>query len=209
VARKINALHAIVKDWECLVVHLESISERKGEEGNTAKGLLKKIKDFKSVIAIHFLYYYLTVFKRLSLVFQRQDLILSQITVHAKKAINSMEQLKDTKGSMEEKSVSATTLSGVFSGIQLSGVSDKNFTSDKENLLTSGITFLEDRFLTNEDIQSAIGVFDTYSWPSGKLLENYGHSEIKVLATHFSKHLEIEEDNIDDVLSEYSAKVFH
>jgi hypothetical protein len=61
--------------------------------------------------------------------------------------------------------------------------------------------------LTN-DIRHATGVFATYSWPSGKLLENCGDSEIKVFATHFSKHLEIEEDNTDDVLSEwYEFKV--
>lgn len=166
------------------------------------------MKDFKFVITVHFLYDYLIVFKRLSLVFQRQDLILSQITMHVKKAVNSLEQLKDTNGPMEEKFVSGITIKGVYCGIQLSGVGNTHFINEKENLLTSGIKFLKDRFLKNEDIQSATGVFDTFTWPSGIMLENYGDSEIKALATHFSKHLNIAEDSIDDLLSEwYEFKV--
>lgn len=38
VASKLNALHAIVKDWECLVVHLESISEKKAKMEALLKG---------------------------------------------------------------------------------------------------------------------------------------------------------------------------
>lgn len=166
------------------------------------------MKDFKFVITVHFLYDYLIVFKRLSLVFQRQDLILSQITMHVKKAVNSLEQPKDTNSPMEEKFVSGITIKGVYCGIQLSGVRNTHFINEKENLLTSGIKFLKDRFLKNEDIQSATGVFDTFTWPSGIMLENYGDSEIKALATHFSKHLNIAEDSIDDLLSEwYEFKV--
>ena len=55
-------------------------------------------------------------------------------------------------------------------------------------MILYAIKCIEERFLMHEDIEIT-SVFDTFSWPKGSQLENYGNKEIKVLAEYFEKQL--------------------
>jgi hypothetical protein len=77
------ALSALVKDWKCVTVHLESAN-------------------FKFVYMIHFLLDYLVVVKNLSQLFQGEQLFLSTVVLHAKNTVALVESLKLSPGQYEE-----------------------------------------------------------------------------------------------------------
>jgi hypothetical protein len=61
-------LTALVLDWKSVTVHLKSIvATEKSNITPVAKGLLKKLKDFKLVYMIHFVVDYLCILKNLSI----------------------------------------------------------------------------------------------------------------------------------------------
>ncbi|XP_073537153.1 zinc finger protein 862-like [Phyllobates terribilis] len=74
VASKVGALSALVKDWKCVTIHLESVAAEKDSASAAAHGLLRKLTDFKFVHMLHFLLDYLEILKNLSLIFQREEL---------------------------------------------------------------------------------------------------------------------------------------
>lgn len=217
VSSKVGALTALVKDWKCIAFHLEDIANKKDDEAATARGLLKKLKSFRFVITTHFLKDFLEVFSTLSLIFQKKDLLLSLVTCHVRRCLDSLETLKQGRGKMEDLVVSNTSLKGVFQEMQLQGLGEsaqKLFSSDKEQMIETGIQFLNARFPTATDnLAHATSVFDTFSWPStGNGLEQFGNKEVETLCSHFKNILgnDVDNENImNEVMGEwYEFKVF-
>jgi uncharacterized membrane protein YukC len=80
VASNVSALTALVTDWKSVIVHPESIvATEKFNITSVAKGLLKKLKDFKFVYMIHFLVDYLCILNSLSLLFKKQAILISTV----------------------------------------------------------------------------------------------------------------------------------
>jgi hypothetical protein len=53
-------------------------------------------------------------------------------------------------------------------------------------MVRDGAKYLCARFFDNEDgIEVCTKVFDTFTWPTGMELQNFGVEEIKSLAQHF------------------------
>lgn len=158
---------------------------------------------------MHFLCDYLTIFKHFSLIFQKSDFSLSQSKVHVQRALHSLESLKSTQAENEKKFLNDVSLSGMYQNVQLSDISDKKFLNDKNNLIEAGIKYVKERFIENEtDVITATSIFDTFNWPEGKQLHNFGENEIKLLSQHFASCLAIEEDDINHIVEEwYEFKV--
>lgn len=148
------------------------------------------MKSFRFVSFIHFLLDFLNVFKRVSLFFQREDLLLSLVRITIDKALSELERLKTTPGPMENLFVNSTSLNGIFQEIQLEGIQNSLLLIDKGKLLNAGIKYLQQRFSEDHDrLAAATSVFDTFSWPSGEDLMSFGEKEIEVLGRHFSAQL--------------------
>jgi hypothetical protein len=96
------ALSALVKDWKCVTVHLESVVAEEGNASFVAKNLIRKLTNFKFVYMIYFLLDYLVIFKNLSQLFQGEQLFLSTVVLHAKNTVASVESLKLSPGQYEE-----------------------------------------------------------------------------------------------------------
>lgn len=209
VTSKVGTIKAIIRDCKPVIVHLESSTQAKGADGNKSKDILKKLKDFRFLKTLHFLCDYLTIFKELSLVFQKSNFLLSQTKVHVEKALKNLENLKSTPANYEENFLNEVSLSGIFQDIKLSDISDKKFCIDKTNLIEAGKAFLKARFIENEnEIVAATGIFDTFSWPEGKQMQDFGDSEIELLSRHFSSCLDINENDVSKTVDEwYEFKV--
>jgi hypothetical protein len=107
-------------DWKILIVHLESIvATEKGNITAVAKGLLKKLKGFKFVYMIHFIVDYLCILKRLSLLFQKQDILISTVQLHVENTVAALTSLKKVPGLHKQKFLSNTSLDGKYQGIML------------------------------------------------------------------------------------------
>lgn len=199
VASKVNSLTALVRNYTSVVLHLEELSNSSGEESATAKGLLKDLKTYRFVIFVHFLLDFLKIFNSLSLLFQKSNQFLPSINMHVQKALLKLEELKNKCGDMENSVVSNTTLNGKFKEIQLTNIGNRDFETDKKNILDEGIKFLKKRFLNNStSIIEAISVFDTFQWPDGKELFKYGDNKIETLGLHFKKFLNMEEKSEEE-----------
>ncbi|XP_073524940.1 zinc finger protein 862-like [Phyllobates terribilis] len=214
VASKVGALSALVKDWKCVTIHLESVAAEKDSASAAAHGLLRKLTDFKFVHMLHFLLDYLEILKNLSLIFQREELFLSTIELHVKSTISTINSLRDAPKQHEARFVSGTSLQGLFQNVQLHGLSNTvaaSIQQEKANLINHAVKYLTVRFLSDINIERSTAVFDTFAWPAGTTLQDYGVVEITALAHHFCKQLsppESDDQCIHSLLNEwYEFKV--
>ncbi|XP_073532536.1 zinc finger protein 862-like [Phyllobates terribilis] len=214
VASKVGALSALVKDWKCVTIHLESVAAEKDSASAAAHGLLRKLTDFKFVHMLHFLLDYLEILKNLSLIFQREELFLSTIELHVKSTISTINSLRDAPKQHEARFVSGTSLQGLFQNVQLHGLSNTvaaSIQQEKANLINHAVKYLTVRFLSDINIERSTAVFDTFAWPAGTTLQDYGVVEITALAHHFRKRLsppESDDQCIHSLLNEwYEFKV--
>lgn len=192
VASKVGCVSALVTDWKCVIVHLENVIASKDKAAPVAKGLLRKITDYKFVHMLHFFLDFLEIMKNLSLLFQREQLFLSTIELHVKCTVTSLELLKITPGPNEDKFLTNTSINGVFQEIQLKGAGPAASSADdldKEKLISHSVRYLKERFLVQGTIEKCTTIFDTFAWPTGTDLENYGIGEISMLAEHFREQL--------------------
>ncbi|MEE6467962.1 hypothetical protein FKM82_008120 [Ascaphus truei] len=201
VASKIGALKSLVADWKSCVVHMESIVQSGNTvESNQCKGFLKMLQKFRFLVTVHFLLDFLPIFKKLSLFFQRESLLLSNVKLHVEQALFSLEKLGHTVGEVEKTFLDNTSMSGKFQEVELSDLPQGKleYEQDRNALIKAGIKCLNERFLDNRcEVYSACSIFDTVSWPSGSDLIHYGDSEMKLLTSHF--HHLISEDPLANV----------
>ncbi|MEE6461243.1 hypothetical protein FKM82_001239 [Ascaphus truei] len=211
VASKVEALTALVQDWKCIVFHLEELGNGKEDGAATARSLVKKLKCFRFRSTVPFLLDFLNIFKELSLIFQKKDL-LSLVDLHVNKALSSLERMIEQQGLMDADLISKTTLTEVFQETPLTNLERKAFGYDRKDLIENGIKYLKEKFTSTwSDITLATSVFDTCTWPSGKMLEEFGENELKELALHFKKQMAIEEreDQFNKLMDEwYEFKVW-
>jgi hypothetical protein len=108
-ASKVGALTALVMDWKSVIVHLGNIvATEKGNITAVAKGLLKKMKDFKFLYMIYFIVDYLCILKSLSLLFQKQDILISTVELHVENAVAALTSFKKVPSLHDEKCLSNT-----------------------------------------------------------------------------------------------------
>jgi hypothetical protein len=190
VASIVGALSALVKDWKCVTVHLESLAAEKDSASAVAKGLLQKLIDFKFIHMLHFLLYYLGILKNLSLLYQREQLFVSTIKLHVKNTVTLLESLKCNPCQNEGRFFTNTTVQGIYQDVHLHGLNNtarSSIESEKENMIMHGVKCLEERFWNQGVIERSTTIFDTFVWPTGSAPEDYGVNEVVALAEHFKK----------------------
>jgi hypothetical protein len=80
VEHKLQAVSKMLKNWPIIVSHLSNYSEdktNKGEDRAKAKGILKKLCQYKLVFYLYFTKDILSEVSRISLLFQREDITVS------------------------------------------------------------------------------------------------------------------------------------
>jgi hypothetical protein len=149
VASIVGTLSALVKDWKCVTVHLESLAAGKDRAAAEAKGLLRNLTDFKFMHMLHFLLDYLGILKNLSLLFHREQLFVSTIKLRVKKTVTLLESLKCNPGQNEGRFITNTSPHGIYQDVHLHGLNDtdrSSVESEKVNMIVHGVKYLENDF---------------------------------------------------------------
>ena len=191
VASKEQALQAFLQSWQVMVFHLQD-SSNEGSDAPKAKGLLKTICDFKFLKYCHFLYDFLTVLRPVSVMFQRESLMLSEIKPSVNRAISLLSKLEHSPGEMESHFLSEMSSTDVFKEVQLERVEtgEISYHKDRKIVLSGGKTSLKERFKTlDTTVAQNISIFDTMRWPEGKKLSDFGDTELEQLVEHFKVQL--------------------
>jgi hypothetical protein len=171
----------------CVTIHLESI--RKGEDSASIldKSSLRKFSDYRFVHVLHFLLHCLGIVRNFSLLFHREKLFLNTVELHVKNTMT-------LHGSGHvDRFVTKTSKEGIYEGVELcclNSTARSSIQAEKENLIHHVVMYLEGQVFNKKDVEWFITVFDTFAWPAGSTLENYGVCKITV-TYYFQKQLSL------------------
>lgn len=208
VASKVGTIKAVIHDWRSLVKHLENVSCGKESDSNKAKGILKTLKKYRFLRTLHFLHDFLLPLKKLSLILQKPDLLMNQVQIHVRKTTASLEELKNNPGPMENEFINGTSVTGMYSEIQLGEIENgqNKFECDRKEIIEKGMADINGRFLSTatDDVLTCMSIFDTFTWPETSL-ESFGKKEVTVLVSHYKDLLQHKgkEDIVQKALDEW------
>uniref|UniRef100_A0A8C4MR40 Zinc finger protein 862 n=1 Tax=Equus asinus asinus TaxID=83772 RepID=A0A8C4MR40_EQUAS len=191
VASKRRTLNALIVSWPALARHLHSVAEAGGQIGHRAKGMLKLMKSFHFVKFCHFLLDFLSIYRPLSEVCQKEIVLITEVNSTLGRAYVALETLRHQAGPKEEE-FNASFKDGRLHGIFLDRMemAEQRFQADRERMILTGIEYLQQRFDTDRPPQlKNMEVFDTMAWPSGIELASFGNDDILALARYFELSL--------------------
>ncbi|XP_057405603.1 zinc finger protein 862 isoform X2 [Balaenoptera acutorostrata] len=191
VASKRRTLNALIVSWPALARHLQSVAEAGGQIGHRAKGMLKLMKGFHFVKFCHFLLDFLSIYRPLSEVCQKEIVLITEVNSTLGRAYVALETLRHQAGPKEEE-FNAGFRDGRLHGIFLDRVevAEQRFQADRERMILTGIEYLQQRFDAARPPQlKNMEVFDATAWPSGMELAGFGNDDILALARYFELSL--------------------
>ncbi|XP_074171275.1 zinc finger protein 862 isoform X1 [Rhinolophus sinicus] len=191
VASKRRTLNALIVSWPALARHLQSVAEAGGQTGHRASGMLKLTKSFHFIKFCHFLLDFLSIYRLLSDVCQRESVPITEVNSTLGRAYVALETLRHQAGPKEEE-FNASFKDGQLHGIFLDRMemAEQRFLADRDRVILTGIEYLQQRFDTARAPQlKNMEVFDTMAWPSGIELASFGNDEILALARYFELSL--------------------
>nr|XP_012641540.1 zinc finger protein 862 isoform X6 [Microcebus murinus]XP_012641541.1 zinc finger protein 862 isoform X6 [Microcebus murinus] len=191
VASKRRTLNALLLNWPALTRHLQSVAEAGGQVGNRARGMLKLLKGFHFVKFCHFLLDFLSIYRPLSEVCQKEIVLVTEVNATLGGAYGALKTLRHQAGPKEEE-FNASFKDGWLHGIFLDRpeLAEQRFQADREKTILTGIEYLQQRFDTDRPPQlKNMEVFDTMAWPSGIELATFGNHDILTLARYFELSL--------------------
>lgn len=191
VASKRRTLNALIVSWPALARHLQSVVEAGGQTGHRAEGMLKLMKSFHVLKFCHFLLDFLSVYRPLSEVCQREIVPITEVNSTLGRAFVALETLRHQAGPKEEE-FNAGFRDGQLHGIFLDRMemAEQRFLADRDRMILTGVEYLQQRFDTARAPQlKNMAVFDTVGWPGGIELASFGNDEILALARYFELSL--------------------
>lgn len=191
VASKRRTLNALIVSWPALARHLQSVVEAGGQTGHRAEGMLKLMKSFHVLKFCHFLLDFLSVYRPLSEVCQREIVPITEVNSTLGRAFVALETLRHQAGPKEEE-FNAGFRDGQLHGIFLDRMemAEQRFLADRDRMILTGVEYLQQRFDTARAPQlKNMAVFDTVAWPGGIELASFGNDEILALARYFELSL--------------------
>ncbi|XP_052223803.1 zinc finger protein 862-like [Dreissena polymorpha] len=193
VDHKLRAISKLIKNWKVLVMHMMNYAEdhSNGSEYRAkAKGILKKMMQFKFLWYIHFMKDLLGTISAVSLQFQREDLVLSSALTKVQSANESLHDLGQNDGE-NIQSFRNKLVGNVYEGETLHNVvDDVSLNNEKQRLVLSVTDCINVRLgnLNTDEMFVSCHVFDPKNWPDdqqGEALNIYGNGEIGILLNHF------------------------
>lgn len=103
VASRRRTLNALVMSWPALARHLQAVAEAGGQTGPRAKGLLKLMKSFHFVKFCHFLLDFLSIYRPLSEVCQKEMVPITEVNSALGRAYAALEALRHQAGPKEDE----------------------------------------------------------------------------------------------------------
>uniref|UniRef100_A0A8C3X3R4 Zinc finger protein 862 n=1 Tax=Catagonus wagneri TaxID=51154 RepID=A0A8C3X3R4_9CETA len=191
VASRGRTLDALLVSWPALAGHLQRVADAGGQTGRRAKGLLKLMRSFHFVKFCHFLLDFLSVYRPLAEVCQREMALVTEVNSTLGRAYVALQTLRLRAGPKEEE-FNAGFREGRLHGIFLDRVemAEERFRADRERAILTGAEYLQQRFEAQRPPPlKNMEVFDTMAWPSGTELAAFGNEDILALARYFELSL--------------------
>ncbi|XP_043319988.1 zinc finger protein 862 [Cervus canadensis] len=186
-----RTLKALTLSWPALARHLQSVADAGGQVGHRAQGVLKLMKGFHFLKFCHFLLDFLSIYRPLSEVCQKEMVLITEVNATLGRAYVALETLRHRAGPKEEE-FNARFRDGRLHGIVLdrTETAEQRFQADRERVVLTGIEYLQRRFDPDHAPQlRSMAVFDTKAWPSGVALASFGNDDILALARYFELSL--------------------
>ncbi|XP_052575872.1 zinc finger protein 862 isoform X1 [Peromyscus californicus insignis] len=193
VASKRRTLNALIVSWPALTRHLQSVVEAGGQVGQRARGMLKLMKGFHFFKFCHFLLDFLSIYRPLSEVCQKELVLVTEVNSTLGHAYMALESLRQQAGPKEEE-FNASFQDGQLHGIFLDRAENAEqwFQADRERTILTGVEYLRQRFDADRPTQlKSMEVLDTMAWPSGIELACFGNSDVLSLARSFDLSLPV------------------
>ena len=195
-ASRLRAYRAVLKHYPAVVMHLEQASHKKNEEGSRCVGYLKCLRTRKFIDAISFLIDVLCILSDVSLAFQKEELMVTDVVIKLTEAILKLTQMKTNKGNTY--SGTQMCISGneyERSGNKLALVGDPFKEEDLNIFLDSAIKHINKRF---EHMRQSpfkdFEIFDSRNHPYSDIsMAAYGWEEIEHLLDFFKSVLSEQE----------------
>ena len=210
---KLRAASKLLRDWLVLIVHLQNYSEdvsNSGADRAKAKGIIKRMLQYKFVWFISVLKDMLNELSKVSLVFQREDINTSSAVTKLQAAEIELRSQMDNPGqSLTEFINGLTNDQGkyMYKDHELKNyVEDQCLERQKRMILQSMIDCLHSRFESlNQDQNFLVcHAFDHKNWPNDQAaLVIYGRDEVRHVYQHFHPVLQNCCD-IDQAMQEFT-----
>lgn len=195
-ASRKRAYRAVATHLNSVIMHLEEVSNKTSDEGSKCTGYLKTLKSRYFMDGLHFLIDFLDILTDVSLEFQKDALLITDVQAKLVELTIRLEELKSTNGPMFAK--------------YLENLNDNKFENKGKMITLTGqglskttmLAFLQDsieftskRFhFLNETPFKDFAVFDIRNLPNQSAdLVGYGNESIDNLVEHFSSVMSDEE----------------
>lgn len=204
VEHKLKAGNKLVQNWKLIIIHMENYAEdnsNKDVDRAKARGILKKMKQYKLVWFVHFLIDVLSEVTKISLLFQREDITLSSAMIKVKSAKQTLNNMKAHSGT-NLQSFEASVNGVMYKELALSNVIDGQVLSrEKRDIVENLLVCFDNRFANWDTPEySACRIFDHRNWPDEVVdeeddndedkddqptLAEYGSQELRMITNHF------------------------
>lgn len=214
VEHKLKAANKLLQNWNLIIIHMENYAEdesNKADDRAKARGILKKIREYKLVWFLHFLVDVLNEITRISLLFQREDITLPSAMIKVKSAKQSLNNMINNSGANLQK-FQGSVNGAIYKGQTLTRVvDDQVLFTGKSEIIQNLIVCLDNRFANwyDEPVYSSCNIFDHRNWPDEAedqenedneeedeedvqqpTLADYGSQELMVITDHFQTVLQ-------------------
>ena len=200
VDHKKRAMAVMEKNWKTIVKHLENIAaadnQYTGELRAKARGFLNVLKSFKFVLYQHFFQDILNEVAKVSLLFQRDSVVLQQVIVKLESAILSITNQGNNHGHKVREFYNSLQGEAItlYKGEQLTGRAgaENDFMARRGVIVATILECINNRFMNlhaDEKFQ-ACQTLDVSNWPDTmQELAAYGDPQLQILKHHFEELL--------------------
>lgn len=198
---KLGASSKLLGNWQVIVLHMqnyaEDVTNREGDRAK-AKGILKKLLQYKLVWFLHFLKDLLNELATVSLTFQRENINVSSALTKLQASELGLKHIHDNQSqSLDEfhDNINHDGDSYMYKGHTLHNfIPDETLVRQKKQIVQGMLDCLHARFENLIENQNFLvcNAFDHKNWPNNdnSALLQYGTDEVKHVFNHFKPVLE-------------------
>ncbi|KAL5019633.1 hypothetical protein ScPMuIL_002525 [Solemya velum] len=214
---KLRAITKLLLNWKVLIIHLGNYAEdntNKGEDRAKAKGIIRKLRQYKLLWYLHFMKDLLNEVAKISLLFQREDINISSAVTKLQSSMVILRNLMDNPGEHQQEFTGEIQGDEYREHTLLNVLQQATLEPERRRIIQELIDCLEARFenLHHDPLFLACRVFDHKTWPGiqdQQALLQYGAEDIKNLFQHFSVLLTNANCDQQEALSEWNDLKLH
>ena len=172
-----------------------------------SKGLLERLQCSEIVIFAHFLTDVTTVLSKLSLTFQRTDVMIADIQLAIDSTIESLESYATSPGPYLADVMGATEIQGVvLKAGPRRAHSTLNVDSCRQQLIIAVVDQLRDRFRDiGEGVLAATAIGNFRNWPAAEFSREFAMNAIDAITAQFGTVITAAGISLHDVESELTV----